>query len=1344
MENSTDSNSTSNVIVDNLEPRPLQIMDFAKPKKENVHSDVIFHQDVFKQIVMKTKTDKVAFLSIAGPSRKGKSFFLNFVLRYLYGKENNKTNWLQSDERLDGFAWKNSTDRVTKGIWLWSEPFQMKSTKGDDFDLLIMDTQGVFDEHTSLREWSILVGLGLLASSCLIFNVVGDIQEDGLLIFEKFLDFGLMALNEDNRTTPFQNLLFLVRDWNVPVEFSYGFNGGRRYLRSKLDAKNSHKEAHKKIRQQLKKCFDDISCCLLPHPGEEFLTQNTIGGSVCQRDDKFLAEIGKCIPEILDPLNIPLKKINGNYVSAADILHTFSKYCDFFNSDDMLTPNSIFQIMSEHSNDLVIKNGLQNFKNELKTHLTTRPFFLGNDLFEIKETAMHMCLKRFDQSRIMGDRNLSKAELSRQLAESYKVIKHENAQNRKIFTSKAFDTASMAYNDMVALCMKDGYLSSSTIDSLLLESERKVCSSFSSSCGVEYIDMLPDEAVKFQQFFQSKNQEFRNDNLLKKVSAEKSLNDEIQNLVAVYVKNMEDGTHGRIVSEKQMEELHDISKKQCIDEFNALQVNNDFICEAERNMNTRIADKYERICKDILSSNEKIDSVGNTLVTQAASTYFSSAKEKITANKGDFEQIQKKLLRLAQKTVIDGCPIEDDQFLKRLCRQLIDEIALENLKLNDILERNGTEIMTKSGNAKDEAIDMYKLALNEIMPKGDWTPVESDKLDEIHTREMQKSTKWLGDVFQKLCETYQGIDNNFFVTCNAEVESSIKSVYDSIKQINALKQSNVEAKAVEIFAKTKESYGSRMKEHHPLTNEEDLRWLHSGIKKDLSENLKGQLAVLCLSSEQKENFLKNLHSYIESEWKVILEVWRMRMAEDDIIVRTAFLDAKEFYKNEIEKHLQSKDWLEVSELQKLHEMLLEASIEKGRTEVDISESQELQLRDMIENLFKKYQDRNSLRMPTDDYAIGIDLGTTYSCVAVCIKGKVTVISQNEKKTIPSYVAFKDDHTVDVGDAAKEQSFRRPEYTIFDAKRLIGRKFSDKIVQDDMILWPFEVVNSYDQPKIKIPGHCETYFPEAISARVLAQMKKMAEDFLKKKVKNAVVTVPAYFSESQRHATKDAAQIAGLNAKILNEPTAAAISYELHRTDDFSRNVLIFDLGGGTFDVAVLKMNGGEVNVRAINGDTHLGGEDFDNEMVKHIIKVVKEKYNIDLGRDRDSSDPELRHSALVRLRRIRSACEQKKRLLSTSLSVKIIIEKIDGNFDLDETFTRAQFEALNLAKFKICIDITATVISDAEMVKSDIDDIVLIGGSTRIPKIVELLTQFFNGKALNQQIDADEAGKYFR
>ncbi|CAG7724284.1 unnamed protein product, partial [Allacma fusca] len=356
---------------------------------------------------------------------------------------------------------------------------------------------------------------------------------------------------------------------------------------------------------------------------------------------------------------------------------------------------------------------------------------------------------------------------------------------------------------------------------------------------------------------------------------------------------------------------------------------------------------------------------------------------------------------------------------------------------------------------------------------------------------------------------------------------------------------------------------------------------------------------LVSSSDVTQKLLEDFNCFMDSEFEGTLDLFRMKKKDDDYVVKAALLDARVYYNEEMEKHFQATDWFEQAELQKLHKEIGDAAIEKSKKEIELTPEQEKQLRVVMLKLYNRYDDKNLLRMPRDSYAIGIDLGTTYSCVAVCIKGKVKVIPCDEKTTIPSYVAFNADKSISVGEAAKDQAFRRPESTIFDAKRLIGRKFSYNIVKQDMELWPFQVIGDSDQPRIKIPGHQNTYRPEEISARVLFHLKKIAEEYLNKTVTNAVVTVPAYFNDSQRQATKDAAEIAGLNAKILNEPTSAAIAYDLQWTNNFKRNVLIFDLGGGTFDVAVLQMKGGTIDVKAIGGDTHLGGEDFDNEMVKY-------------------------------------------------------------------------------------------------------------------------------------------------
>ncbi|XP_054153414.1 heat shock cognate 71 kDa protein-like [Oppia nitens] len=366
-------------------------------------------------------------------------------------------------------------------------------------------------------------------------------------------------------------------------------------------------------------------------------------------------------------------------------------------------------------------------------------------------------------------------------------------------------------------------------------------------------------------------------------------------------------------------------------------------------------------------------------------------------------------------------------------------------------------------------------------------------------------------------------------------------------------------------------------------------------------------------------------------------------------------------------------------------------------------------------------------------AIGIDLGTTYSCVGVFQYGKVEIIANDQgNRTTPSYVAFTDTERL-IGDAAKNQVAMNPSNTVFDAKRLIGRRFDDSTVQSDMKHWPFKVIQESGKPKIKVEykGEMKTFFPEEISSMVLVKMKEIAEAYLSSTVTNAVITVPAYFNDSQRQATKDAGAISGLNVlRIINEPTAAAIAYGLDKKGKGERCVLIFDLGGGTFDVSILTIDDGIFEVKSTAGDTHLGGEDFDNRMVNHFVQEFKRKHKKDLSVNKRS------------LRRLRTACERSKRTLSSSTQSSIEIDSLFEGIDFYSTITRARFEELNADLFRGTLDPVEKALRDAKLDKSQIQDIVLVGGSTRIPKIQKLLQDFFNGKDLNKSINPDEAVAY--
>eukprot|EP01018_Ginkgo_biloba_P031658 Gb_20545 [translate_table: standard] len=370
-------------------------------------------------------------------------------------------------------------------------------------------------------------------------------------------------------------------------------------------------------------------------------------------------------------------------------------------------------------------------------------------------------------------------------------------------------------------------------------------------------------------------------------------------------------------------------------------------------------------------------------------------------------------------------------------------------------------------------------------------------------------------------------------------------------------------------------------------------------------------------------------------------------------------------------------------------------------------------------------------------AIGIDLGTTYSCVALWQQDRIEIIVNGQGNRItPSMVAFTPNESL-VGDAAKYQIATNPHNTVFDTKRLIGRRFSDSCVQKDMALWPFSVVKGdNDKPMIQVQykGQQKMFAAEQISSMILSAMKNIAEAYLKCDVTKAVVTVPAYFNNPQRQATKDAAMIAGLNVmRIINEPNAAAIAYALHGkicSSTEKQNVLIFDLGGGTFDVSIVTVKDTRFDVKAVGGDTHLGGQDFDNRVVDYFVKEFKRKYKRDM-----ITSPRA-------LRRLRAECERAKRSLSSAVETVIDIDSLFEGIDFHSKMRRAKFEELNIDLFEKCMKIVEQCLMDAKMSKNQIDEVVLVGGSTRIPKVQELLRDFFDGKQLCKSINPDEAVAY--
>ena len=364
-------------------------------------------------------------------------------------------------------------------------------------------------------------------------------------------------------------------------------------------------------------------------------------------------------------------------------------------------------------------------------------------------------------------------------------------------------------------------------------------------------------------------------------------------------------------------------------------------------------------------------------------------------------------------------------------------------------------------------------------------------------------------------------------------------------------------------------------------------------------------------------------------------------------------------------------------------------------------------------------------------AIGIDLGTTFSCVGVYQNGKVEIISNEQgNRTTASYVSFTENERL-IGDPAKNSCSINPFNTVYDVKRILGKDFNDEKLQDDLKHFSFTVINDNNKPKIQVNylNEVKLFTPQEISAMILSKMKSIAEEYLGCSVTNAVITVPAYFNDTQRQATKDAGIIAGLNVlRIINEPTSAAIAYGLDK--NVNKTILIVDAGGGTTDISLLTIEDGVIEVKATGGDTHLGGEDIDNKIVNYVIEEFKKKNKIDLSDNKKA------------IRRIKTVAERAKRTLSSSVQTTIELDSIYDGIDLNISLSRAKLESLCSDIFNRILNPIDLVIKDGDINKSDIEEIILVGGTTRIPKIQELLSNYFNGKELNKSINPDEAVAY--
>lgn len=656
-------------------------------------------------------------------------------------------------------------------------------------------------------------------------------------------------------------------------------------------------------------------------------------------------------------------------------------------------------------------------------------------------------------------------------------------------------------------------------------------------------------------------------------------------------------------------------------------------------------------------------------------------------------------------------------------------IKFEEVEKDVVRERQECETSYKD--AVEEGYDIY---VQDIVHFIGSNFCEEDELDEKHPDWKEKAIATLSAYFKTAIHP----NHDKFV---AQLDQKIEKYYEENKLHNSEKRNLAISKAQNAVHEHHQAYQKEMMNNLNLAKDEDhFTALHEEAVTAAITSFK--TSCLSLNSSIIDPLLEELNNSMDTTFNdELLDVFDLKLMEREIGTTSAIADARKLYREEMEKHYKNAEFMRPKDLEELHKSMSTLAIDKAKEKAPISEIQLADLEAALLETFDVYREQNDMNVPVDP-AIGIDLGTTYSCVGVYLNGQV-----QGKNTLPSYVSYKDNGSVSaVGIPAKETSYDNAENTVFDAKRIIGRSFDDPVLQNDMKYWPFTVVEEKQVPKIEIGS--KKLFPEQVSAEILKEIKTAAEKYLNCSVENAVITVPAYFNDGQRQATIDAGELAGLKVlNVLSEPVAATVAYKLQHTDDSQRHVLTFDLGGGTFDCAIIKISKGKIETLAVDGDAHLGGEDFDQNLMKYCALQFQVDHGIDLmdGKDSTTSD-KTRVDVRKRLKRLQLECERRKIALASCRSVDVAVDGIWNeagvSTDLKVNVTREQFELMNSALFERTITIVDRCLKSAGLSKWSIEDIVLVGGSTRIPKVQELLSDYFEGRALNHTINPDEAVAY--
>ncbi|KAF4527429.1 hypothetical protein B566_EDAN014499 [Ephemera danica] len=1363
--------------------KPLQLL------KEDDRGEFKLDEEALASVVCREeiRNRKLIVLSVVGEYRRGKSFLLNFIIRYL--RAQGSKQWLNNSTKLEGFEWRRDMNRVTTGIMLWPEYFLIK----DDRAVILMDTQGTFDNKMTIEQNTFVFALSTLVSSIQIYNVHQRIQLDTLMNLQYFLEYGRLV-SQNCSKKPFQGLKILIRDWEYPEKIPYGFEGGKEHL-------NVWLKDQKSATEMLRTCFEKVDCCLMPYPGDIVAKCDNFNGNLTDISSTFRENLSTFISDIFSPQNLQSKRIGPTDITAKDLLPCMKVFVDNLKNAEQ-KPATLYELTAKLHHKTIIDHTVNWYVTEMKKKMPEVA-----DIEKLHKSTTTEAINQFDDAKKYGDGNITKEFkifFSKQLDLAYEnhVVPYiqERERVRKSKISNTIQGAIRQHQEKLNECLLgpeffklEDVHSSATKEAFKLLKQIKP-----DMMGNEYDQMMANLKQKTEANFKSMaaNYEEKLNLELNKLEtqASESYRKQLKELIG------SQACQNFIVLHKKSDENVKREVGKQVAKFKKSEAVELLIKRLEKTIH-KIRAEYEEQ-NDILLKVElgKIQREASAQYHQQMQEWIQKS-ENVSVKKLDGQHEKAKSNALKLFTNIrnnlgkEFCKGEYNAAMKKIAENYVEykETCKKSGKAKAILlafqlYRSGMEKLGVKESYLKELNDHHKklkvqainsLGTNEFMRDIDQTEIErfeqdmnklyteyetfNKKLRQLHMSDLEnKFNKYVIERTGSLeTELRDGHVKNLNKKLGTIAQEALKIV--SVAEESSEEYINLQRKAIEEMTRikkkmtaensNKKTQSSRIAALRSYSGE--IRQL--GLGKTWIEDFEPKVEIA--EKNCQNYFLKNAvenstnfqfeKSELEKETaelskKFILENQRMREINSEKL-NQSITDCIEIYKSKMkDKIVDIVRVLDDLELDTFHFQAKKAALDlyqRKISEIDlpIPSDHESWLLKEIDTLLEFYKNSNAMTRRKqrleiksarneEDYAVGIDLGTTYSCVTVYKGDKFERIKNNHGMfTTPSVVFYSGDD-VYVGEDARmrgQSDSKNCLNCISGVKRIIGRRFDDPEVRAFKGKTYFSVVERDGFPRIEVTRNNRKIClkPEEVSAEILKEMKRLAGIHLKQEVHDAVVTIPAYFTEPQRAATLEACRLAEINVlRLFNEPTAAAITYGYQNKSERRRKIVVFDFGGGTCDVSVLEIDGENFIVKASHGDNCLGGQDFDEKLMDYLI------------------DTHLQEKTVKRIDRSRILfeCEKAKRKLSHNTEYSMFLAGIAGS-DLRATVTRKTFEEINSALFSRALQPIEECLNDANLSKSDIDEVVLAGGSSHMPKMQQMLRHFFDDKPLNASINPDEA-----